>query len=198
MENVVTVNFKETSKAYEVLADLKTSNSSLKVLSAGIVENKDGILKTKDGFSKEAAGTNWATGGLIGSLLGIIGGPLGMLFGGGLGMMLGDLGDLDELTDKTDTFNNIVEEIKLNDTVLLILIQEDDSKFLDSYLFDNNAEKIARESLASIQQKITAAEQVQVELEKEAKRKMHNQKKEEIKEKADSRIEEIKKHFKKI
>lgn len=198
MENVVTVNFRETSKAYEVLADLKTSNSSLKVLSAGIVENKDGILKTKDGFSREAAGTNWATGGLIGSLLGIIGGPLGMLFGGGLGMMLGDLGDLDEFTDKTDTFNNIVEEIKLNDTVLLILIQEEDPKFLDSYLFDNNAEKIARESLASIQQKITAAEQVQEDLEKEAKKKMHDQKKEEIKEKADSKIEEIKKHFKKI
>lgn len=198
MENVITVNFKETSKEYEVLSDLKTSTSSFKILSAGIVENKDGILKTKDGFSRENTGTNWATGGLIGSLLGIIGGPLGMLFGGGLGMMLGDLDDLDEITDKADTFNNIVEEIKLNDTVLLILIQEDDPKVLDTYLFDNGAEKIARESLASIQQKITAAEHVQEELEKEAKKKMHEQKKEEIKEKADNKIEEIKNYFKKI
>ncbi|MFC4770951.1 hypothetical protein [Enterococcus hermanniensis] len=198
MENVVTVNFKETSKAYEVLADLKTSNSSLKVLSAGIIENKEGVLTTKDGFSKESTGTNWATGGLIGGLLGIIGGPLGILFGGSLGMMLGDLGDLDEVTDKTDTFNNIAEEVKLNDTVLLILIQEDDPKFLDSYLFDNGAEKINRESLASIQQKIVAAEQVQEELEKEAKKKIKEQKKEEVKEKADSKIEAIKEHFKKI
>lgn len=198
MENVITVNFKETSKAYEVLSDLKTSNSSFRILSAGIVENKDGALATKDGFSRESTGANWATGGLIGGLLGIIGGPLGMLFGGSLGMMLGDLGDLNEITDKTDTFNNIAEEIKMNDTVLLILIQEEDSKLLDSYLFDNGAEKVNRESLSSIQQKIVAAERVQEELEVEAKKKMREQKKEEIKEKTDSKIDEIKSHFKKL
>lgn len=197
MENVVTVSFKETAKAYEVLANLKTS-SSLKVLSAGIVENKDGVFTTKDGFSKEDTGTNWATGGLIGGLLGVIGGPLGVLFGGSLGMMFGDLNDLDEVSAKADTFKSIANEIKSNDTVLLILIQEDDPKTLDDYLFDNGAESVSRESLAAIQQKIVAAEQVQEELEKEAKKKLREQKKEDIKDKADQRIAEIKNHFKKI
>lgn len=198
MENMVTVNFTETAKAYEVLADLKSFNASLKVLSAGVVENKDGVLTTKDGFSRGSNSSNWATGGLIGGLIGILGGPLGILFGGSIGMMLGNLSDIDAMDDETDTFKSIEEEIKLNDTVLLILIQEDDPQFLNNYLWKNGAKDISRESLEAIQQKLSMAEQAQEDLADEAKKKMRAQKKEDVKDKVQTRIDSIKEKFSKL
>lgn len=198
MENMVTVNFTETAKAYEVLADLKSFNASLKVLSAGVVENKDGVLTTKDGFSRGSNSSNWATGGLIGGLIGILGGPLGILFGGCIGMMLGNLSDIDAMDDETDTFKSIEEEIKLNDRVLLILIQEDDPQFLNNYLWKNGAKDISRESLEAIQQKLSMAEQAQEDLADEAKKKMRAQKKEDVKDKVQTRIDSIKEKFSKL
>lgn len=198
MENVVTVNFKETAKAYEVLADLKSFNASLKVLSAGVVENKEGVLTTKDGFTRGSTGSNWASGGLIGGLIGILGGPLGILFGGSIGMMIGSLTDVDDYDAESDTFKSIEEEIKLNDTVLLILIQEDDEQFLNNYLWKNGAQDISRESLEAIQQKLSMAEQAQEELAEEAKKKMRTQRKADVKEKVESRIEAIKDKFSKL
>lgn len=117
------------------------------------------------------------------------------MFGASLRMMIGDLTDIDELSDKADTIKEIGSNLDSNVPVFILLFQEIDSTVLDNYLLANGAAEITRESLASIQEKIEAIEEAQKHLEEETKKKIREQKKQERKEKVDAKIAEIKERF---
>ncbi|MBK0084300.1 DUF1269 domain-containing protein [Lactococcus sp. S64] len=195
MENVVTINFKSKEKTYEVLSELKSNNLSFNIITAGIIEKQNGSIIAKDGFDYETPNKNWAMGGLLGSLLGVIGGPLGMLFGGSLGMIIGDITDDEELSNKVDTVREITDNLELNGTVLILLIQEDNVSLLDHYLFKNDASHVSRESLSSVQQKVIIAEKALELSETEAKKRIKEQKKEEFREKTNEKVKKLKDRF---
>ena len=81
-ENLVLVNYKVESEAYQALSELKreTANANYTISQAVIVKKENGKLSVMDGFVNGATtGDDTMTGGLIGSLVGILGGPLGIL-----------------------------------------------------------------------------------------------------------------------
>ena len=91
-ENILIVNYKVESEAYQALSELKreTSNSNYTISQAVIVKRESGKLAIQDGFNADASmGEDTWTGSLLGSLVGVLGGPLGVLLGGSVGMMIG-------------------------------------------------------------------------------------------------------------
>ena len=103
-QSVVVITFTESSKAYEVLSDLRQASAEgrIDVVSALIAEREeDGHLHLAEG-SDATIGEGTATGGLIGLIVGLLGGPLGMLLGWGAGSVIGSLSDIDH-ADKRET-----------------------------------------------------------------------------------------------
>ena len=91
-ENILIVNYKVESEAYQALSQLKrdTANSNYTISQAVIVKKVNGKLEAQDGFNADlSAGDDAWTGSLVGSLIGILGGPIGILLGGSVGMMIG-------------------------------------------------------------------------------------------------------------
>ena len=81
-ENILIVNYKVESEAYQALSELKreTSNSNYTISQAVIVKRESGKLEIQDGFNADASmGDDTWTGSLLGSLVGVLGGPLGVL-----------------------------------------------------------------------------------------------------------------------
>ena len=112
-ENVIIVNCKVASEAYQILSILRRDleNESYTVSQAAIVKKDTGHLSLEDGFiaGNPLEGRGW-TGGLIGSLVGILGGPLGVLFGGSVGSLIGDSMDEKALTEKAELLEKACEE----------------------------------------------------------------------------------------
>ena len=104
-ENVIIVNCKVPSEAYQILSMLRhdLDNESFAISQAAVVKKEAGHLSLEDGFidGDQTEERGW-TGGLIGSLVGILAGPLGVLFGGSVGSLIGDSMDLKELADKSE------------------------------------------------------------------------------------------------
>jgi len=94
-DNVVVVQFKEPSKAYEALSELRRLSRAgeFEVRSAAVVERtRDGSVQVPEGADDEA-GTFLLAGSLIGLLIGTIGGPVGMIIGGSVGAIGGSAGE---------------------------------------------------------------------------------------------------------
>ena len=138
-ENVVIVNCKVPSEAYQILSMLRQDYEStgFMVSQAAVVKKSAGNLTLEDGFISGDAieGRGW-TGGLIGSLVGILAGPLGVLFGGSVGSMIGDSLDADELVEKSELLEKASECLLDGETALLLMIQEADENALAAKLKD--------------------------------------------------------------
>ncbi len=91
-ENVVLVNYRVESEAYQALSELKREsvNANYTISQAMIVKRVGGRLSVMDGFvNGGATGDDTWRGGLLGGLIGILGGPIGVLLGGSVGMLVG-------------------------------------------------------------------------------------------------------------
>ena len=103
-ENVIIVNCKVPSEAYQILSILRRDfdNESYTISQAAVVKKDTGHITLEDGFiaGNPVEGRGW-TGSLIGSLVGILGGPLGVLFGGSVGALIGDSMDAKEMEGKS-------------------------------------------------------------------------------------------------
>lgn len=194
MDNIVIVSFKEYSKTFEVLSELKNQANSFNVPSAGVIVKENNEIVIKD-FFNTGKYDSWAFGGLFGSIVGIIGGPLGMLLGGSLGTLLGSTFDAEEASNDIDIFNELITNISNEESVLMLLIREDDPFLLDNYLIAKGSTKIQRESLESVQNKILISQDIEEELRKKAKEEAKVQRKKERKEKLDENIKKIKATF---
>lgn len=196
-ENVVTVSFNDSEKAYQVLSDLKNSVSSFTVLSARLIEKVGNTYVQKDGYDADAYGENFAEGGMIGALIGIIGGPIGILLGGSLGMLIGSANDADKAAKKQDVMMEIVNDSS-NGLVLVMVVQEDGHEDLDHFLSNYDPKTIIRETFTSVQRKILAAEKAQKQLAKDARNNMTEQKKKSFKKKIVAKQNELKARFMKV
>ena len=160
-ENVIIVNCKVASEAYQILSILRRDleNESYTVSQAAIVKKDTGHLSLEDGFiaGNPLEGRGW-TGGLIGSLVGILGGPLGVLFGGSVGSLIGDSMDVKDMEDESALLEKAGECLADGETALLLTMQEEDETALAAKLKDFQV-TITRMDAAEVASEIAHAEE---------------------------------------
>ena len=160
-ENVIIVNCKVPSEAYQILSVLRRDrdNESFAISQAAVVKKADGHLSLEDGFidGGQTEERGW-TGGLIGSLVGILAGPLGVLFGGSVGSLIGDSMDLKEIAGKSELLGKAGECLADGETALLLMAKEEDETGLAAKLKDFQI-SITRMDAAEIASEIKSAEE---------------------------------------
>ena len=160
-ENLILVNYKVESEAYQALSELKrdTSNANYTLSQAAIVKKENGTLNIMDGFvNGGTTGDDTWKGRLIGSLVGILGGPLGVLFGGSVGSLIGDSMDVKEMEGKSALLERAGGCLTDGETALLLLMQEADETALGAKLKDFQV-SITRMDAAEIATEIEQAEE---------------------------------------
>ncbi len=158
-ENVIIVNCKVPSEAFQILSKLRQDEDENFVISqAGVVKKEAGHLTLEDGFidGDTAEGRGW-TGGLIGSLVGVLAGPLGVLFGGTVGSLIGDSMDDKEMEGKSDLLVRASECLMDGETALLLMVKEEDETALPAKLKDFQI-SITRMDAAEIASEVEHAE----------------------------------------
>ena len=136
-ENVVIVNCKVPSEAYQMMSLLREESKSkgCKVSHAAIVKKDAGKLDLADGFVADSAeGDSGWSGGLIGGLVGLLAGPVGALEGGGIGALIGNSMDKEELKGAAKVLEKAGERLADGDTALVLLAKEKDEAVLDEAL----------------------------------------------------------------
>ena len=169
-ENVIIVNCKVPSEAFQVLSMLRQNldSGSYAISQAAVVKKEAGNLSLEDGFiAGSPADDRGLTGSLIGSLVGMLAGPLGVLLGGLGGGLIGDSMDEKELEGKTALLEKASECLADGETALLLLAEEQNETVLDAML-KNFQVVITRLDAAEIASEIEHAEK-QERLKEEAR-----------------------------
>jgi uncharacterized membrane protein len=192
-DKVVAVTFSDDSNAFEALASLKEldDQKQLKLVGAEVVtRDADGRVEVKDETGGESrAGT--ASGGLIGLLIGILGGPFGVLIGGATGLLLGSLYDLDD-DDTTDSaLSAVAKTVQIGHNTLLAQVVEQSPEVLDAAMAQLSG-TVVRRPVYEIEDEIANAKEAQREAKKAARAKLHEERREEGRAKAQARIEDLK------
>ena len=138
-ENVIIVNCKVPSEAYQVLTMLRQKpkcKGGFMISHGALVKKEAGELSLVDGFvADEAAGGGWA-GGLIGGLVGLLTGPVGALIGGIGGSLIGINLDSKKLEETAALMEKAGEGLADGDTAVFLLAQEQDEDALAEKLKD--------------------------------------------------------------
>jgi uncharacterized membrane protein len=132
-DNVVVVQFDESSKAYQALSELNRlgREGRVNVNSAVLLERaEDGGVRVPEG-ADNAAGYSVATGGLVGMLIGALGGPIGMLLGGSIGVMSGSAGELARSSDQEVALQVIGERLQPGSPALVAEVEEPAEEVID-------------------------------------------------------------------
>jgi len=196
-ENLILVNYKVESEAYQALSELKrdTSNANYILSQAAIVKKENGKLNIMDGFVN--GGTidddTWK-GSLIGSLVGILGGPLGVLLGGSMGMLIGGAVDANDMAENASLLEKAGDSILDGETAIILLAQEEYETALTAKL--NNFEvTITRFDAAEVAAEVEHAREVEKQMAKEAREKLRAERSETFKETVAKKSEELKNWF---
>lgn len=196
-ENLILVNYKVESEAYQALSELKrdVSNDNYLIYQGVIVKKENGKLNIMDGFVNSAATSeDTVTGGLIGSLVGVLGGPLGILLGGSMGMLLGGAVDAGDIADDASLLEKAGDCILDGETAILLLAQEEYETALTAKLnhFDVT---ITRLDAAEVAAEVEHAREVERQVARDARAKLREEKTEAFKETVAKKSEELKQWF---
>ena len=191
-ENILIVNYKVESEAYQALSELKreTSNSNYTISQAVIVKRESGKLEIQDGFNADASmGDDTWTGSLLGSLVGVLGGPLGVLLGGSVGMMIGGAVDASDAAKNASLIEKAGDCITEGETAIILLAQEEYETALTAKLnhFDVTITRVAAE--------VEHAREVERQMARDAREKMRAEKTETFKAGVAKKSEELKEWF---
>jgi uncharacterized membrane protein len=193
MENVIAVSFTEDANAYEALTNLKELDDQEQVDLAGaavVVREEDGRLVIKDEVGDIGyAGT--ATGGVVGLIIGILGGPIGVLLGGATGVLIGSLFDLDDVDDTDSVLEEVSRAARVGHPALMAEVSEDSPDAVDA-LINRLGGTIVRRPLEDVEAEIAAVEDAQSAAKKAARKRLHEQRRAERKEKVQTKIAELK------
>lgn len=193
MENVVMVLFDVESEAYQAFAELKREimNPVYTISQMGLVKKQYGHIVPCDGFDSGAdTMDDTAIGGLIGGFAGILGGPLGMLFGGSIGMLVGSIKDASDAGQDLSMLECVSKKMQDNQVGLIALVQEDDESRFNSNVAKFQTE-ILRWDAAVIAAEVEEARKLEKEMQRTAKERMREQKKEKIKQDLDEKRSKI-------
>ena len=197
MENIICVNFKVESEAYQAMTQLKTKAVSEKyiVSQAALIKKEAGKLNAVDGFDTGAKTTDETlAGGLVGSLVGILGGPLGILLGGSMGVLVGSTADLYDAAVGTSMIEEVAGRMEDGEVAIIALAQEESDEALD-VAFSGFETVIIRRDAAVVAEDVRRAAELQKELEREARQKLREDKKNERKEKVEEQKAKLKAEF---
>jgi uncharacterized membrane protein len=193
MENVIAVSFTEDANAYEALTNLKELDDQGQVDLAGaaiVVREEDGKLVIKDEVGDIGyAGT--ATGGVVGLIIGILGGPIGVLLGGATGVLIGSLFDLDDVDDTDSVLEEVSRSARVGHPALMAEVSEESSDPVDAAITRLGG-TIVRRPLEDVEAEIAAVEDAQSAAKKAARKRLHEQRRAERKEKVQAKIAELK------
>ena len=196
-ENLVLVNYKVESEAYQALSELKrdTANANYTISQAVIVKRENGQLNTMDGFiNGKDANDDTVTGSLIGGLVGILGGPIGILLGGSVGMLIGGAVDASGLVKDTSLLEKAGDSIAEGETAIILLAQEEYETALTAKLNDFDV-TITRFDAAEVAAEVEHAREVERQMAKETREKLREEKTEAFKETVAKKSEELKNWF---
>lgn len=191
MQNIIAVNFKVESEGYQAITALSRTpvREHAAILEMALVKKTDGNLTVCDSFSSGVHTTDdTVRGGFIGSMIGILGGPIGVLLGGSTGMLAGNLVDADDAKNTASLIETVAAKMIDGEVSLIILAEEEDESELDIFMKDFQVE-IIRFDAAVIAAEVEEAQEMQKEMERQARIKLRETKKEEHK----SKIEENRK-----
>ena len=150
-ENLLFVNYKEESEAYQAFSDLKqAANDYYYISQAAIVKKENGEYIVKDEFDNAIAVDDTLKGGLIGGLIGLLGGPLGVLYGGTVGAAIGEVKDTGDILSQFGLIDYVYKHIAEGETVLVILADEKGDAALTEKLnaFDVTIERLPAAKVA--------------------------------------------------
>ena len=196
-ENLVLVNYKVESEAYQALSELKrdTANANYTISQAAIVKRENGQLNTMDGFiNGKDANDDTVTGSLIGGLVGILGGPIGILLGGSVGMLIGGAVDASGLVKDASLLEKAGDSIAEGETAIILLAQEEYETALTAKLNDFDV-TITRFDAAEVAAEVEHAREVERQMAKETREKLREEKTEAFKETVAKKSEELKNWF---
>ena len=196
-ENLVLVNYKVESEAYQALSELKrdTTNANYTISQAVIVKRENGQLNTMDGFiNGKDANDDTVTGSLIGGLVGILGGPIGILLGGSVGMLIGGAVDASGLVKDASLLEKAGDSIAEGETAIILLAQEEYETALTAKLNDFDV-TITRFDAAEVAAEVEHAREVERQMAKETREKLREEKTEAFKETVAKKSEELKNWF---
>ena len=193
MDKIITAIFKVESEGYQALTELKKApeTDNYTVSQAILIKKENNGITTLDSFDTGIeTEDDTITGGLIGGIVGILGGPLGMLLGGSIGALAGSAFDLDDALDNESIVEKVTEMIMDGEVCMIALAEEKQAgqiqqmlaKF-DVSVVENSAEEVADE--------IEQAKKAEEELKKEARVKLREAQKQEIKDKVDEKRAEL-------
>ena len=190
-ENILIVNYKVESEAYQALSELKreTSNSNYTISQAVIVKRESGKLEIQDGFNADASmGEDTWTGSLLGSLVGVLGGPLGVLLG------IGGAVDASDAAKNASLIEKAGDCITDGETAIILLAQEEYETALTAKLnrFDVT---ITRMNAAEVAAEVEHAREVERQMARDAREKMRAEKTETFKAGVAKKSEELKEWF---
>ena len=196
-ENLVLVNYKVESEAYQALSELKrdTANANYTISQAAIVKRENGQLNTMDGFiNGKDANDDTVTGSLIGGLVGILGGPIGILLGGSVGILIGGAVDAGGLVKDASLLEKAGDSIAEGETAIILLAQEEYETALTAKLNDFDV-TITRFDAAEVAAEVEHAREVERQMAKETREKLREEKTEAFKETVAKKSEELKNWF---
>ncbi len=196
-ERIITSVFQVESEAYQALSELRKDavNNNYVISQIALVKNEGGRIVTKDFFDTGVDTFNDAPlGGLIGSFVGVLGGPIGILLGGGLGYLAGSALDASDAGDNLSLIERVSNQIVDGETALITLVKEEVEGSYESRLARWETTVVA-EDAAEVSAEIEKAEQLQAEMEKNARKHMREEKKQAGKEKLEEHRTKIKEQF---
>ena len=200
MESIISAIFKEESKGYQAITELRKEpvGDGLVVSQAVLAKKERGMINVLDSFDTGlAAADDTFTGGLVGGLIGILGGPLGVLLGGSIGSLVGSAMDVDDAVGRSSLIEKVMEMFQDGEVALVALVQEDVEGALDRAIAMVDPEIIKLDA-AEVAEEIRQAKELQKEMEKEARQRIREQKQKEISEEIEKNRQKIKANFEEI
>ena len=194
-DNVISITFPESSKAYEAFTVLKNLSASDQLdLSGGVIVVRDanGNVSFPEG-QDNVDGLGFAGGSLIGMFVGILGGPLGMLLGWGTGALIGGAVDVSRAGAADEVIAEFSRAIPPNTTAIVAEVNEVNPVILDDAIAKIGSGVITRRPTHEVLAELEAAQEAAEAAAREARRVVKEKKKEERKEKHEERVANLKK-----
>jgi uncharacterized membrane protein len=198
--NLIVVSFEDDSKAYEGLSRLKQASVAgrVNVMGAAVLKrDADGRISVAEA-TDTVIGAGVAGGGLLGLLLGVLGGPVGIFLGFGIGVLAGGCFDIERVSRESSILETVAIAVPAGHTVLVAEVEEFATEVVDGEMHQLEG-TVLRTPAAEVLAALETAEKAGAAAEKEAKRILREERKEqakakleEIESKWDQRVETLK------
>lgn len=199
MLNVIGAIFAQESEAFQAMTELrqKPSDTESAILEMALVKRKGDDFELADSYdSGLSTRDNTIAGGVIGGLIGILGGPIGALLVGSYGALVGSIIDEGDYLGGAALIETVAVKMPVDGTAVVILAEESNESVIDEALGKFDAE-IFRFDAYSVALEVKEAVNVQAELARQARNRLREASKEDVKDKLEENAEILKSGFSK-